>query len=265
MENDFSGDGTLVGHYFINSGVTTDNSGEGNTLTPHNTPSSDGDYKVGSASCLFVKGDVEGFEIEDASLSSSHPFKSGNTPTFLICGWVKFTTITALDMIIGKFDAATGGRTFCLSPYYAGTQAATFVSGYNSCNSSTYSDVYGETWATDIWYHFGVWHNAADDSFGIRIWDDNASAFLDTVDNSLTGTLANTMTLCAQNFTIGMRYDYTSTLSGRLNEVVIFNALPGDTAAIEAKIDAIRAGTYSSGGAAYVPIFMRTYRNMRSA
>lgn len=235
--NDFSGDANLAALYnFEPSALTTDSSGNGNTLTDNNTVTVDTvDFRRGLASADFEYANSESLSIADAGLHATFPFKNGTTnKTISVCFWIKVESVQAGDnYILAKYAAASGGRSFAI--HIDGSLKISLVIGYNSGNSRDFL-----THATGLtagkWYHVGATYQDSDKSYRIRIWDYEAHAILGT---DKTGTAPNNIYLNAQPLYIAASSVPGNYYDGRLDELVITNDVLSSS-----EIDQIRANVY---------------------
>ena len=238
MANDFSSDANCVALYRFESGALTVDSKGTNTLTAVQSPTEElVDFKEG-VGCVALddSNPADLFSITDANLNSGFPCKSGETnKAFSVCCWFKCHDLTAsyTDTICGKQGG--GAASFWINVQALGdVHLAVFGAGWQEY-------VHATKIAANIWYHLGVTYDDSDKSYRIRIWDDNAGAILG-VDKTGTGT--KNMVITADPFMIGSAMTWAAhSFDGLIDEVVVFNDILTTD-----QIDAIRSGTYGSGG-----------------
>lgn len=241
MANDFSGDSSCKALWRMESGALTADSKGTNTLTDNNTVGTDTvNYKEGAASADFEKDNTEYFSIADGDLDSGFPLKGGESnKTILVCVWATIDSFASnIPHLFAKYAVATGKRSFAMVTY---ADKAQLLIGYN--NGDSYETiVHASTLVTGRWYHFGMWFDDTDKSYGIRIWDDTAQAIVGT---DKTGIATNNIYVSnTVGITIGSRHLGDQVFDGLMDEVVVFDAITADPAG---KIDEIRAGTYGAG------------------
>ena len=100
-------------------------------------------------------------------------------------------------------------------------------------------------------YHVGVAFQDSDRSYRIRIWDDNASDFLNS---DITGNFTNNITIeDAPMFINNLEASETSGFGDcRMDEIVVFKDVLSTS-----EIDQIRAGTYGAAGGISIPVVMQ--------
>ena len=252
MANDFSGDSALQAHHSFESGaLTTDSSGNSNTLSLVNTPTASAtQYKEGSYSALIQRSNLEGFYILDSNLSSAFPLKNGDTNKKISsCGWIYFNTLPTgiVPYISGKWDSTNNKRSLLLllntNNYWQ------FAIGYNGGNSteSLFLDTSAPT--TGRWYHWA--YTLEDNGAGLGcdwklvVWDDTASS---KVVNT-SGTSTNNINIEDGPFVLGHNYiGGFNNVDAYMDENVVFNDI-----LTTGEIDQIRAGTYSVSGGTTSP------------
>ncbi len=236
--NDFSSDPNCAGLWRMESGaLTTDSSGNGNTLTASASPptADTANYREGAASGDFELDNSQYLTIADASLSAGFPLKSGDTnKKITVCCWIKPESLPyagSYRYIVSKYGATTNKRSFALTLY--GSSVAVLV-GYNA-GSSFVSIASTATVAVGKWYHIGAVLDDGNQEVGIRIYDADAGTI-----SFRWGNPGQAVAVADAAFRIGDRADGGFSFDGLIDEVAVFNrALSFD------EIDRIRAGTYT--------------------
>ena len=241
MANDFSGDPRVQAIWNFESGaLTTDDSGNGNTLTlgaAGAAPTEDtGDYKQGSCCIDFESSSSQYAYITDANLSSNFPLKNGDGgKRITVCCWVKFESLASANRWIwSKYDT-NGKRSLGLCVH--SSYGFTIYVGYNSGNSDNY-------WRTgfipklDTWYHVTLWSDGGTTSNWLRIYDGDQGGviFFDRAWQQYTNVEDS-------NWVIGARWSTSAPTEfhdGKIDELVVFNDFLS-----ESEMDAIIAGTYT--------------------
>jgi hypothetical protein len=229
MANNFANDPDVVALYRFESGaLTTDSSGNGNTLLDMNTVQNDTThYKEGSQSAYFQASNTEHFLINDSgsNLSDNFPCKNGTSNNvFSFSAWVRIEEFLPgyIHTIAAKWDSGEGDRSF----YFAidnATKAVRFQLGYNSGNSSEQKN-HGSTLSARTWYHVTVCYRDSDKTYAIRVRDANG----DVVGSDVETTWSNNINVEDGEFAIGAFY-YNSNpypsgkMNGQIDELVIFN------------------------------------------
>jgi len=224
----FSTDSDIVAWYrFENGALTTDSSGNGNTLTASgSSPTADTtNYKEGSASSDHSAASSQYYYINDGSLSSGFPCKNGTSNNvFSVTAWVRADNLYSgwTHGIVGKWDSYSGDRSFIVSIETDHSVQLRFTLGYNSGNSSS-SYYHGTTLSEDTWYHITCAYRDSDKTYAIRVRDASGK----TVGTDIETTWANNINVEDGEFSIGAYfYDDThysnSRYDGNLDEVVIW-------------------------------------------
>jgi hypothetical protein len=259
MANDFSGDTACVALWRFENGALTTDSKSTNTLTDQGTVQTDTtNYKEGAASAKFEINNAECFWISDANLSAGFPFKSGDTnKKILCCLWFKQESQTPYQGLIYKGDVALGKASF-----------GSIINGdllYLSLGAGESDKTVLDGIVLDHWYHLGFSYKDSDKSYYVKLVNVD-----DSVTTEISGTATNSA--AAENTILGIATWCTNGVpasvmgsygfDGLIDEMVIFNDLPGTAQGIEDKIDAIRAGTYTAAaGGLSIPVAMYHYMN----
>jgi len=232
MANDFSTDPHCIALWSFeddSAGPIYDSQGL-NHLTNSGVSSDTSDFKEGFASGLFVAASDDYMVIADANLDSGFPCKNGESNKSFSCAfWAKFTITTGFSQFVA-FKGSPEKLSFLIN------LTSSKIGINTSSDGDSWTDGYWHDTALvkDIWYHVGITYDATDDSYRVRVWDDNAGAILGT---DKTGTLADVFISDAP-FYIGDNSTYYP-LDARLDEFVLFN----DVLSI-GEIDAIRETTF---------------------
>jgi hypothetical protein len=236
-QNNFGGDSNCKALWRMETGALTTDSIGTNTLTTGNSPTADGtNYKEGSYSCDFDKAQNDQLEITDASLDSGFPCKNGESnKTFSICAWARPDTFSSTPTIVAKAGVS--------NVFWIRVDAGGKLEFYID-NGSWRLAEFGDAMTLDRWYHVTCTYDNSDQSYRIRIWDDNGS---DQLGTDVTGTYAGgAITLGTDPFDIG-HADGDFHWGGQIDEVVVF-----DDVLLVAEIDEIRQGIYGASSGAQV-------------
>ncbi len=261
MANDFSGDANCVALYkfendWPNDSVLDDTGPVGtNHMDDINTVATEAVLvKEGSQSANFTSANSEGFGRVDADLSAGFPLKSsGGSKVLSICCWMRFKSGAPTADFIAKYRTTDNQRSLKIQ-YNTTPDAIEIYVGYNSGASFTKSSHLG-TIATGIWYHIGLTYDDTGGGDGkgqvkVRIWDDNASAILQSGGNdTFSEDIGQNVSLETNEWMLGCSADRaapTVELNGYLDEVVIFKDLLITAEDATNEIDKIRAGTYGA-------------------
>jgi len=250
MANDFSGDSDVHAVYnFENGATTTDSSGNGNTLTEDNTPTSDTtNYKQGAGSIHYTENSNESSEVADASLSAGFPVKSsGGSDDFSLTCWMRATDDDDLAYVISKYRVATNGRSFALQlDNNAGGSTGTAralhtIHGYNSGNSFESGVIHAGSLTVGQWYWVQFSYDSATKTHRLRVWDDTGA---DWLGSTASNALSNAMYHCAEPWSIGDRVDHPGNRAydGNIDELVFWSRVISDADGL-----AVKNGTYTSG------------------
>jgi hypothetical protein len=259
MANDFSSDSSVKAVYNFDStgALTTDSSGNGNTLEHPNDPTAyTSDKKQGAASASVVSAAASYFRLADASLSSGFPLKSGDTnKNFSYALWFKMAAeITSNHALLAKYGPSGQLRSFLLYLNDATNKKLDLLIGYNNGYSQEIKNFFTGV-ISGRWYHLGVTYKDSTKTAFAKLVRRDAG---DTTDD-LTQTATQTYTLDSNGispdeayFAIGARYEGSSAshFGGLIDEVVIRG---GTDVWTEAQIDQVRNGTYGAptGGWTY--------------
>lgn len=245
--------------YRLESGaLTTDSSGEGNTLTNSNGVTNSTDHKEGSHSAEFDAGSSQCLYRSDGDLAAGFPGKTGDSVhKITVCCWVQFDTVTpaAPSGVVRKYDYASNWRSWGINLKHTSSELV-WVVGYNSGAAYEYAE-FGTACQTGRWYHVGCTFDGASGDYRLRVWDDTAGALLDS---DVTGTWSDAdLPGTAAPLVLGAYLTDLRFHDGHLDDVVIFSdVLSADD------IDAIRNQTYDPGGAGLsIPVAMAGYRRRR--
>jgi len=223
--------------------ITTDSSGEDNTLTNNNSTPSSATCKEGSASANF-DGIDQSLSIADASLSTDFPLKSGDaTKDISLCFWIRFDALPETSQeadLWCKYDDTGDNRSLAVAAYNsAGTTKFYGFFGYNN-GESVDAVLFDAAISAETWYHVTVTHEGSTRDYRIRIWDDTAQEQLAA---DKTGSLTNELSVRSAGVSIGCRSDGESfPLDGLIDDVLVF-----DDVLTVSEIDQIRAQTYDPG------------------
>lgn len=235
--NVFSGDPNCEAVWLLENGaLTTDSTGNGNTLT------NDGVVATTTHMEGSYAGDWEATETDsllraDADLSSDFPLKSGGTQTDIsVCFWVHFESI-GTNYMVSKYDDSGSYRSFGVFVTSAYNKIGVVIGTSSGASSAIkYSS---DVVTTGTWYHVAVTYQASTRNYTLRIWDDTAGSVL----CNDSGTYASDMSITTASWILGARNaGVTACLDGLLDEVCVFNDILSTT-----DIDNIRSGLYSVG------------------
>ena len=255
--NDFSGDVNTQGLYNFDSGaLTTDSSGNGNTLVQDGPMTSNlVDFKQGDGSVVGVASPRTAQHIADASLNADFPLKSGDTNKKIsIAAWVNFDTTT----IVGSRDMFFSKATFSGTPDASfecglfndsGTPRLYFAIGHNSGASQEIVFDTNITVVVGRWYHYAVTFQDSDKSYKLRLWDE-----FNTTVHETTGNTTNNIWINSQQWTVNGDA-FSPPVGGQgldinIDEWVVFNdILTSD------EIDEIRNGIFGVTGTSAIHLF----------
>ena len=229
MANDFSDhqDCVALWRFEDSPGFITDSQGN-NDLTNDGADQENSVIKEGAQSAKFVRANTDRMTITDANQDAGFPWRYDDggsiVKDFSICFWLRLNSSPDINnetmYVFNKYDI-TGLRVFAIW-VDSGLDKVAFVMGHT--NGTAYQKVtFATACAINKWYHVGITYKASDKSYRIRIWDDNASAFLG---NDLTGAFTNATDARDVGLTIGAREgDGNREFDGYLDELVVFNAV----------------------------------------
>lgn len=198
-----------------------------NTLINTNVNPETSIYREGAASADF-DGSSSYFTITDENLSSDFPIKSTKyCQDFTVLFWVYLDNVTGSPYLFYKQNSFTA-RFSTTSFWY---DLYDITGSYTSSNISGFS--------ATTWYHFGL-----------RVYTENLSQINCRVYNATTTAVTNTV--LSNSFGLGSMPTSNSNLyigstgagsylNGKLDEMIVFKGLLGDSA-----VDSIRTGTYTA-------------------
>lgn len=241
MANNFANDPDVVALYRFESGaLTTDSSGNGNTLTDVNTVAEDTTNEKEGACCAdFTKANSEVLYRTDANLSSNFPLKSGTSnKKFTISAWIRLKSVVpagAYYVIFSKYGSG-------LMSFWMGLnedEKLMFSLGYNNGDSEELSSPHASALSTNTWYRATISYDDSDKSYAIRIRDANGSV----VGTDLTGNTTNNINVEGGRIGIGAAYwtSWVQYFDGLIDELVVFKRVLSAT-----EITAIAKGQYKS-------------------
>lgn len=236
--NVFTGDAACEAVWRLESGaLTTDSSGNGNTLTNDGVAAS-GTYKEGSYSGDFEYDETDSLLISDASLSSGFPLKTGDTTKDIsVCFWFRLESHPASTYLFSKFDLTTNKASFGILVTSALKIGHNI--GYN------YGASYEVNWDTGtlsdgVWYHVGATYDDSSKAWTMRVWNGTTSAIV----ANLSGTKTNNISVTSASVLIGACQEGAAAWTdGLIDEVVVFSRVLST-----AEIDSIRGGTFGASG-----------------
>ena len=250
MANNFAGDPNVKALWRFESGaLTTDSSGNGNTLTAVGTPTEStgvGGFKEGScAVSLDQSVEYQAFQRTDGNLSIGFPLKYGTSNNiFTICGWTKLASLAhgLHGDIFAKTYNSDAYESLRIAWYrwndeYRMTmvQGVAEVEGFNSviAFTMTAADCIG------IWNHIAFTYNDSTKAWTARLWNDTTSTA-----SSNSGTFDHNIRITNCRIVVGGyawgAVEVYGIMNVVLDEVVVFNRVLSD-----AEIDKIRQGTYT--------------------
>lgn len=223
---------TPVAKYSFESGALAVDSSGANTLTIVGAPTSDTVlFKELLASSKTNSSDAAGYYyIEDASLSSDFPLKSGTTNTsFSFTFWINQDSRGTSAYPIAKYAHTTNKRSLAVKIDQT-TGTLSLLQGHTS---GTGSEASLATTAITLgwWYHVGVTYDGSANGYKIRVWDDYNNTQLANV----TGSFANSISLTGAKWMVNGYNDVQSTFVGRIDNLEFFDSVLSD-----AEIDARR-------------------------
>ena len=241
MANDFSSDINCKALWRFESGALITDSKGTNTLTDNNTVQENtSNYKEGACAADFERNDTEYFSINDSSLDAGFPLKNGDTNKKIsVCYWVNPESIAANGAHYAKGGNYAGDKgSFLITTDTIG-KVIVYI-GKASDGGDTYEALptFGTGFSLGKWYHVCVTFDNSDKSYRIRIWDDEASDFLDS---DITGTAVENINVEDGILEIGY-WNGNYKLDGEMDELVVFD----DILTVN-DIDEIRSGTYING------------------
>jgi len=198
------------------------------------------DIKEGYGALYTPSNDVE-FRKDCDDLRDDFPGQASpnGTQDFLMCVWVYMD-------VVGN---PPGYQTFMQKIATGGTGQSPFFLQYDgehlkwrvkirsaADDGHLLSYGLGAAPSAGRWYHVGFWHSTALEKAGLRIYDSATQSVQDSVFTWAGGMKRQTAAS-----------DYLSVvdnLDGRMDEYVVFNAVPSTQVEIEDKIDLIRKKIY---------------------
>ena len=197
IEKDYNTELTVVDPHPINDAValwrfeegelTTDSTGNGNTLLESGSPTADTiEFREGAASVEFTSATSDLFEIWTGGQSANFPFKAGTTDdTGSFAFWVKFNHIPAegFQGIFAKWRTTDDERSIILGLRHG---VVRYSIGTDGGESFEVLDEFLEP-LEGRWYHMLVTFDNGDWSF--RVWDDTAQMIVFESSGTATGTM----------------------------------------------------------------------------
>jgi hypothetical protein len=231
LQNDYDGDTGLCAWWQFEPGaLTTDSSGNGNTLTLGGSAmnSETYDYWWGTGG---VRPSANSWYYEsDGSFSSGFPLADGEGTTFTWLVTFKYDTISAKQVLIWHGPDSWPPDATLAIEYNSGNNIIAFgdTADYFFDTGSLGTPVYTEA---GVWYTVMVTHSSG--SYTFRLYDHDADA--EIVNTSGSGASFSTST---EDFRIS---DYDYELEGVFSDIAVWNVVK-----TEEDWDKIVAGTYTT-------------------
>ncbi|MBW2636922.1 MAG: hypothetical protein JRC86_05280 [Deltaproteobacteria bacterium] len=241
---------------FENGALTVDSSGNGNTLTPVNTPDANTvDYKEGAASGNFIRASEEAYTVTDGNLSVKFPYKNGQTSQpFSVTCWARLIKDDTDPFWIAHKDSLHVGTKGWGLYFNGAAKNAKLAIDTNPlggsglvCNWPTGADEYK-------WYFVAVMVDEVGTLITtyMHVWDQDAGTSLGgSLDQTGTQDDANTLTGNTMQFSVGAAtanpflYEY----NGQIDELVIW-----DYAISMDDVNDLKIGEYGGGGGQIMPV-----------
>lgn len=216
---------------FDNGAITTDSSGNSNTLTNTNT--------VTNSTTLFVQGDASALKNAtnqqltraDADLSADFWGKSGSTGLDgTACAAFRPTSVAADETIIGKYHTGDNARSWRMIIDSTTTSVEFWIgNGTGDSGVSNISEDGNEhttNIAVDHWYAACVALDSAGRDYTIRLYDcgtDNQPASCSHTGTDVTGNFASAMSIDSAVLSITCNGDGSVDYAGYLDAISVWN------------------------------------------
>jgi len=249
--SDLRSDPNCVASWRFEDGALTADSTGTNTLSNNGVSSQTVDYQDGLGCADFELSESDSMGIQNTSLSSDYPFKSGTTNRKIsVCFWTKFESLPGAyetDYLYAKWGSVE------IVAYNNGTTTNLYALIFYNDGQNYEAAQHTGALSAGVWYHVGVTIDGTTGAHRIRIWDDNANAFLGT---DCTGTFTNLPSPDLNNISIGLSHD------GLLDDMAVFNdILSAD------EIDQVRqgpSGSSSQGETVYLKSITYNSRGLKA-
>lgn len=246
--NNFSSTSDCKALYCLESGALTTDSKSTNTLTASaSPPTSDTgwiNYKEGSGSALYTRASSQYHYINDSSLASGFPLKSGDsTKIFTTCFWMRYTSATSIGALVSKYNATSNKR--CFSIHYTTTNQLRVYWGHTSGTAAETLACGNSSIGTNVWYHVSVCIDGVNKKCNVYIYSDYSNTVY-LYEFSPTNELSTT----DAPFCIGAN-DNVDYWNGWIDEVVVFDKFLSPT-----DIDKVRNRMFS--GSLTAPLIFRS-------
>lgn len=220
---------------FENGALTTDSSGEGNTLTNNGTVAADTTTYKERAASADLSADTKFFTITDANLASGFPLKSGETNRDITVNfWYRPTEVGESDLIYAKGATSDGYRSFVISKT---TGDAIAVQKGHTSGTIYKTYTHASAMTVNQWYFVSVSWDETANRMTIHIWDDTANGVLGTDISDTSDT--NEITISSSNVGIGVNSSGSGNFATcKTDEMSVFS-----TALTTTEMDQVRAGT----------------------
>lgn len=240
MANSFLSDSNCKALWRFETGALTVDSIGSNTLTAVGSPAATSTCKEGVAACDFERGDLDYFNIADASLDNGFPLKNGDTNKKIsVCFWVKPESIAPeSDWWVIFYKGEPTYYSIVISTYTTGGSGY-FQLGIGNTNGGAWEYInHASALTIGRWYHVGITFENSTKAYRIRIWDDTAGTLLGGAET--TGVSTNNISVGAGPLRVGLgQVSSAGYYDGIVDELVVFSDI-----LTAAEIDQIRAGTY---------------------
>ena len=200
-----------------------DSSGNSNTLTPANTPTSDTSWKIeGQSSANFVRASSQRASIANADQSSGFPCKHGDDPIikiFTICGWAKIASIDISQGFFNKHHATAANA--CFRQYIVSTTNLVAFS-VTDINANVGVAVHATALAVGTVCFWSIGYRETDKYQCIRLRDIYGNIIGTDIDAAISGTWDG-INATTEPFYIGSNSGTSLQLDGNLDDVRVYS------------------------------------------
>jgi len=163
-------------------------------------------------------------------MNASNVLNIERTTPFSISGWIRPADLTGNRMIVAKMESSGNYRGYAV--FTSGQKLTVYVR--NSISNALAAETTANVFTTGTWAHIAMTYDGSSTIPGIRLYINGVSMPLNTLVNSLSATMINTIPL-----NVGARNSGNSPFNGHLDDVRMYDRVlsPADVASLASGVE----------------------------